>query len=92
MNESINSARAAASAFEKEQRQIENAKREREFDKTLYLEIVKELKSENLLLSEQYKEIKKELKETKKYNQTIIILTIVSIVVAIVAVIVAILK
>lgn len=92
MNESINSAMAAASAFDKEQRQIEDAKREREFDKTRYLEIVKELKSENLLLSEQYKEIKKELKETKKYNRTIIILTIVSITVAIVAVVVAILK
>ena len=90
--ENLNSARTVSEADENEKREREAQKNEREFNKTVSLAVINELKDQNAQLKKEYEELQVELRKSKKYNRIMLIISLVSIAIAISSFVVSIIK
>lgn len=90
--ENLNSARTVSEADENEKREREAQKNEREFNKTVSLAVLNELKDQNAQLKKEYEELQVELRKSKKYNRIMLIISLVSIAIAISSFVVSIIK
>ena len=90
--ENLNSARTVSEADENEKREREAQKNEREFNKTVSLAVLNELKDQNAQLKKKYEELQVELRKSKKYNRIMLIISLVSIAIAISSFVVSIIK
>ena len=79
----LNSARAVADAYKKEECEQRIKEQEGQFNKSVSLETLNELKRQNALLIEQKKQSQIELEQSKKTNKTNLIWAIISTVVAV---------
>lgn len=90
--ENLNSARAVAEGAEREECEREAQINEREFNKTVSLAVLNELKDQNAQLKKEYEELQVELRKSKKYNRIMLIISLVSIAIAISSFVVSIIK
>ena len=95
----VHSALQLAQEVEKERidqerirKEKERERQEREFDKKVSLEMLNELKTQNIQLKKEYEESQIELKKSRKYNWIMLIISLISVAIAIASFIVAIVK
>ena len=77
---------------ERIRKEKEHERQEKEFDKKVSLDMLNELKAQNVQLKKEYKESQIELKKSKKYNLIMLIISVISAAVAIASMIIAIIK
>ncbi len=94
-----NSARALMEAAEKEKeiqerlrKEKERERQEREFDKKISMEMLNELRAQNIQLKKEYEESQIELSKSKKYNLVMLIVSLISAAIAVASFVVAIVK
>lgn len=77
---------------ERIRKEKERKHQEREFDKKVSLEMLNELKTQNVQLKKEYEESQIELKKSKKYNWIMLIISLISVAIAIASFVIAIIK
>ena len=88
----LHSAKQLFQEAEKERIEQERISKEREFDKRISLEMLNELKTQNVQLKKEYDESQIELKKSRKYNWIMLIISLISVAIAIASFVVAIVK
>ncbi len=98
-DQAAHSARALMEQAEKEKAEQERLRKEkerehqeREFDKKISVEMLNELKAQNIQLKKEYDESQIELKKSKRYNLIMLIISLISVAIAVASFVVAIVK